>query len=40
VNLAAIPVSKLSLAAIVIMVLLIFVLGIFPQVALGLMPTG
>ena len=38
VNVAAIPVSKLSLVAIVIMVLLIFVLGIFPQVALGLMP--
>ena len=40
VNLGAIPVSKLSLVAIVIMVLLIFVLGIFPQVALGLMPSG
>jgi NADH-quinone oxidoreductase subunit N len=37
-NVAAIPVSKLSFVAIVIMVLLIFVLGIFPQVALGLMP--
>jgi NADH-quinone oxidoreductase subunit N len=40
VNVAAIPVSKLSLVAIMIMVLLIFVLGIFPQVALGLMPAG
>jgi NADH-quinone oxidoreductase subunit N len=37
-NVAAIPVSKLSLAAIIIMVLLIFVLGVFPQVALGLLP--
>ena len=37
-SVAAIPVSKLSLAAIAIMVLLIFVLGIFPQVALGLLP--
>jgi NADH-quinone oxidoreductase subunit N len=40
VNVAAIPVSKLSLVAIMIMVLLIFVLGIFPQVALGLMPAA
>jgi NADH-quinone oxidoreductase subunit N len=38
-NVATIPVSRLSLAAIVIMVLLIFVLGIFPQVALGLLPS-
>jgi NADH-quinone oxidoreductase subunit N len=37
-NVTAIPVSKLSLAAIVIMVFLIFVLGIFPQIALGLLP--
>jgi len=37
-SVAAIPVSKLSLAAIAIMVLLIFVLGIFPQIALGLLP--
>jgi len=35
---AAIPVSRLSWAAIAIMVILIFVLGIFPQVALGLLP--
>jgi NADH-quinone oxidoreductase subunit N len=37
-SVVAIPVSKLSWAAIVIMVILIFVLGIFPQVALGLLP--
>jgi NADH-quinone oxidoreductase subunit N len=37
-NVAAIPVSRLSWAAIVIMVILIFVLGIFPQIALGLLP--
>jgi NADH-quinone oxidoreductase subunit N len=35
---ASIPISKLSLAAIAIMVILIFVLGIFPQIALGLLP--
>ena len=34
----AIPVSKLSWTAIAIMVILIFVLGIFPQTALGLLP--
>jgi NADH-quinone oxidoreductase subunit N len=37
-SVAAIPVSRLSWAAIVIMVVLIFVLGIFPQIALGLLP--
>jgi NADH-quinone oxidoreductase subunit N len=37
-SVASIPISKLSLAAIAIMVVLIFVLGIFPQVALGLLP--
>jgi NADH-quinone oxidoreductase subunit N len=37
-SVAAIPVSKLSWAAIAIMVILIFVLGIFPQIALGLLP--
>src|SRR6516164_3993344 len=37
-SVAAIPVSKLSWAAIAIMVILIFVLGIFPQTALGLLP--
>jgi NADH-quinone oxidoreductase subunit N len=37
-NLASIPVSKLSLATIAIMVILIFVLGVFPQIALGLLP--
>jgi len=35
---AAIPVSKLSLTAMAIMVVLIFVLGVFPQIALGLLP--
>jgi NADH-quinone oxidoreductase subunit N len=35
---ASIPVSKLSLAAIAVMVILIFVLGVFPQIALGLLP--
>src|SRR5207244_3523142 len=34
-NVAAIPVSKLSLTAIGVMVILIFALGIFPQIALG-----
>jgi NADH-quinone oxidoreductase subunit N len=34
-NLAAIPVSKLSFATIIILVLLVFILGIFPQFALG-----
>jgi len=37
-NVASIPISKLSQAAIVIMVILIFALGIFPQIALGLLP--
>jgi NADH-quinone oxidoreductase subunit N len=37
-SVASIPVSKLSLAAIAIMVILIFVLGVFPQIALGLLP--
>ncbi|HEX7193502.1 MAG TPA: NADH-quinone oxidoreductase subunit N [Chthoniobacterales bacterium] len=37
-SVASIPISKLSLAAIAIMVILIFVLGIFPQIALGLLP--
>ena len=37
-NVTAIPVSRLSWAAIVVMVLLIFVFGIFPQLALGLLP--
>src|ERR1700730_4346758 len=37
-NAAGIPVSRLSLTAIAIMVLLIFVLGVFPQIALGLLP--
>jgi NADH-quinone oxidoreductase subunit N len=37
-SVAAIPVSKLSWAAMAIMVILIFVLGIFPQIALGLLP--
>ena len=37
-SVAAIPVSKLSWAAIAIMVILIFLLGIFPQIALGLLP--
>jgi len=37
-SVAAIPVSRLSLATIAIMVILIFVLGIFPQIALGLLP--
>ena len=35
----AIPVSRLSLVAMWIMVGLIFVLGIFPQIAVGLLPT-
>ncbi|MBV8331081.1 MAG: NADH-quinone oxidoreductase subunit N, partial [Verrucomicrobia bacterium] len=39
-NLAAIPVSGLSLATMWVLVVLIFVLGIFPQIALGLMPGG
>src|ERR1700681_3655687 len=34
-----IPVSKLSLVAMWVMVVLIFVLGIFPQIAVGLMPS-
>jgi NADH-quinone oxidoreductase subunit N len=34
----AIPVSRLSLVAMWIMVGLIFILGIFPQVAVGLLP--
>src|ERR1700730_4529727 len=34
-NVAAIPVSKLSFATIIILVLLVFILGIFPQFALG-----
>jgi NADH-quinone oxidoreductase subunit N len=38
-NVAAIPVSRLSLVAMWIMVVLIFVLGIFPQIAIGLMPS-
>jgi NADH-quinone oxidoreductase subunit N len=38
-NFEAIPVSRLSLVAIAIMVILIFVLGIFPQIALGLVDT-
>jgi NADH-quinone oxidoreductase subunit N len=37
-NVTAIPVSRLSAAAIWVLVVLIFVLGIFPQFALGLMP--
>jgi len=37
-SVTSIPVSKLSLAAIAIMVILIFVLGVFPQIALGLLP--
>jgi NADH-quinone oxidoreductase subunit N len=37
-NVASIPISRLSQAAIVIMVILIFALGIFPQIALGLLP--
>jgi len=37
-SVAAIPISKLSWAAIAIMVILIFLLGIFPQIALGLLP--
>jgi NADH-quinone oxidoreductase subunit N len=39
-NVAAIPVSGLSLATMWVLVVLIFVLGIFPQIALGLMPGG
>ncbi len=39
-NVTAIPVSRLSLVAIWAMVILIFLLGIFPQFALGLMPGG
>jgi NADH-quinone oxidoreductase subunit N len=35
-NLAAIPISKLSLLTIIILVLLVFVLGIFPEFALGM----
>jgi NADH-quinone oxidoreductase subunit N len=35
-NLAAIPISKLSLLTIVVLVLLVFVLGIFPEFALGM----
>jgi NADH-quinone oxidoreductase subunit N len=38
-NAAPIPITKLSLAAMWIMVVLIFVLGIFPQIAIGLMPS-
>jgi NADH-quinone oxidoreductase subunit N len=38
VDATAIPVSRLSLVAMWIMVGLIFVLGIFPQVAVGLLP--
>jgi NADH-quinone oxidoreductase subunit N len=34
-----IPVSRLSLVAMWVMVVLIFVLGIFPQIAVGLMPS-
>lgn len=37
-SVAAIPVSRLSVVAIWAMVILIFLLGIFPQFALGLMP--
>jgi NADH-quinone oxidoreductase subunit N len=37
-SVASIPVSKLSLAAIAVMVILIFALGVFPQIALGLLP--
>ncbi|MBV9642773.1 MAG: NADH-quinone oxidoreductase subunit N [Verrucomicrobia bacterium] len=36
---AAIPVSRLSLVAMWIMVVLIFALGIFPQIATGLLPS-
>jgi NADH-quinone oxidoreductase subunit N len=39
-NVTAIPVSRLSAVAIWVLVILIFVLGIFPQFALGLMPGG
>ena len=38
-NVAAIPVSRLSLVAMWIMVVLIFALGIFPQIATGLLPS-
>ena len=34
-----IPVSRLSLVAMWVMVVLIFVLGTFPQIAVGLMPS-
>jgi NADH-quinone oxidoreductase subunit N len=37
-DVAAIPVSRLSFVAIWALVILIFLLGIFPQLALGLMP--
>ena len=37
-SVTSIPVSKLSLAAVAIMVILIFILGVFPQTALGLLP--
>jgi NADH-quinone oxidoreductase subunit N len=37
-NLAAIPISKLSFAAIATLIVLIFVLGVFPQIALGWAP--
>jgi NADH-quinone oxidoreductase subunit N len=39
-NAAAIPVSRLSMVAMWIMVVLIFALGIFPQFAIGLLPSA
>jgi NADH-quinone oxidoreductase subunit N len=39
-DVAAIPVSRLSLVTILALVILIFLLGIFPQFALGLLPAG
>src|SRR3984957_12817255 len=38
-NAAAIPVSRLSMVAMWIMVVLIFALGVFPQFAIGLLPS-
>ena len=38
-SVASIPVSKLSFVTIAILVILIFALGVFPQIALGLLPS-
>jgi NADH-quinone oxidoreductase subunit N len=38
-NVAAIPISKLSLATTIVLVVLIFAFGVFPQLALNLIPS-